>query len=74
MPVLNESTKQYKNMKKKTMTSLLILIVISAVVVCAIGIMIKSAEFERVEIKVGETVLVKGNPVKLISIEEENKK
>jgi len=74
MPVLNESTKQYKNMKKKTMTSLLILIVISAVVVCAIGIMIKSAELERVEIKVGETVLVKGNPVKLISIEEENKK
>ena len=61
-------------MKKKTMTSLLILIVISAVVVCAIGIMIKSAELERVEIKVGETVLVKGNPVKLISIEEENKK
>ena len=56
------------------MTSLLILIVISAVVVCAIGIMIKSAELERVEIKVGETVLVKGNPVKLISIEEENKK
>ena len=31
-------------------------------------------KFERVEIKVGETVLVKDNPVKLISIEEEIEK
>ena len=68
------------NMKKKTMVSVLIAVVITAILVCIIGIIIKSAEpppvtpppkFEKVEIKIGDSAQVKGNLIKLISIEEE---
>ena len=70
-------------MKKKTMASVLIAVAVIVIVIALVYPYVtrpKLAElpvtpppkFERVEIKVGETVLVKGNPVKLISIEEEN--
>ena len=67
-------------MKKKIVISLLIAVTITAVLVgIMVGIMIKSAKpppvtpppkFEYVEIKLNESTLVKGNLIKLISIEE----
>ena len=67
-------------MKKKTMTSVLIAIAIIVIIIIALYPyvtkpklpVILPPKIEEVEIKVGETVLVKGNQVKLISIEEEN--
>ncbi len=73
-----------KNMKKKTMASVLIAVVIIVIIIIALVYpyvtkpklpelpVTLPPKIEKVEIKVGETVLVKGNPVKLISIEEEN--
>jgi len=88
-----------KDMKKKTMTLILIAVAITVALVCIVGVIIKSSEpppvtppsvtptpsaavlpemdkriepkFEDVEIKLNESVLVKGNLIKLISIEEE---
>jgi len=81
-----------KNMRKKTMASVLIAVAITVALVCIAGVIIKSPEppsitspsvtptpssvtqppkFENVEIKLNESVLVKGNLIKLISIEEE---
>ena len=67
-------------MKKKIMTLVLIAVAITAILACIIGIIIKYSEpppvtrppkFENVELKLNESVLVKGNLIKLISIEEE---
>jgi len=67
-------------MKKKIVSSVLIAVVITVVLVCIIGIIIKSTEpppvtpppkFEYVEIELNVSTLVKGNLIKLISIEEE---
>jgi len=67
-------------MKKKTMTLVLIAVAITVVLVCIAGVIIKSPEpppvtqppkFEHIEIKLNESVLVKGNLIKLISVEEE---
>ena len=81
-----------KNMRKKTMASVLIAVAITVALVCIAGVIIKSPEppsitspsvtptpssvtqppkFENVEIKLNESVLVKGNLIKLISVEEE---
>jgi len=84
MPILNNDI----NMKKKTMASVLIAAVVIIVIIALAYTYVTKPKlpelpvtlppkFERVEIKIGETVLVKGNlvkgnPVKLISIEEEN--
>ena len=67
-------------MKKKIVFSVLIAVVITVVLVCIIGIIFKSTEpppvtppprYEKVEIKIGESTLVNGNLIKLVSIEEE---
>ena len=81
-----------KNMREKTMASVLIAVAITVALVCIAGVIIKSPEppsitspsvtptpssvtqppkFENVEIKLNESVLVKGNLIKLTSIEEE---
>lgn len=70
-------------MKKKIMASVLIAVAVIVVITALVYPYLTKPKlpelpvttppkFERVEIKVGETVLVKGIPVKLISIEEEN--
>jgi hypothetical protein len=70
-----------KIMKKKILISVLIAVTITTVLVgIMVSIMIKSArsppitqppKFEYVEIKLNESTWVKGNLIKLISIEEE---
>lgn len=68
-------------MKKKIVVSVLIAVTLTTILVSImVGMMIKSArpppvtpppKFEYVEIKMNESTLVKGNLIRLISIEEE---
>ncbi len=70
-------------MRKKIMASVLIAVAVIVVITALVYSYVTKPKLpelpvtqppkvEKVEIKIGETVLVKGIPVKLISIEEEN--
>ena len=70
-------------MRKKIMASVLIAVAVIVVITTLVYSYVTKPKLpelpvtqppkvEKVEIKIGETVLVKGIPVKLISIEEEN--